>query len=157
MSTLLSNIEGCLACDLLAGRVELPGGLIHRTDFWVVEHCLGPFPVGTLVIKPLRHVLLYADLTEVEAVEYGPLLRDVARTVREITAADQIYVCLWSHKDWVPGHIHFVVQPVWNQQGEQFAAPGPYLQVEMFARDQRPSQEEIDYVAKQARQRLSRS
>lgn len=32
--------DGCLACDLAAGRRPLPGGRIFRTEFWLV----GDFP-----------------------------------------------------------------------------------------------------------------
>ncbi|MEU2423223.1 hypothetical protein ABZ619_19740 [Streptomyces sp. NPDC007851] len=37
----------CLACGLMAGRVPLPGGCVLRTEFWVVEHCVGPLGLGT--------------------------------------------------------------------------------------------------------------
>ena len=35
------DVAGCLACDLTAGRLPLPGGRIHETDYWIVEHCVG--------------------------------------------------------------------------------------------------------------------
>ncbi len=54
------------ACDLAAGRIDLPGGRIHATPGWVVEHCLGPLGVGTLIVKPVRHVVSAAELTDVE-------------------------------------------------------------------------------------------
>jgi hypothetical protein len=50
-------MNDCLACDLTEGRVPLPGGLIHETSRWRVEHCVGPLGVGTLIVKPKRHVL----------------------------------------------------------------------------------------------------
>ncbi len=48
----VDDIVGCFVCDLSHGRVHLPGGSIHRTDHWVVEHCAGPLGVGTLIVKP---------------------------------------------------------------------------------------------------------
>ena len=59
-------MEGCLACDLAAGRQELPGGRIYQTEHWLVEHCVGPLPVGTLVLKPRRHCLHIWDLKDAE-------------------------------------------------------------------------------------------
>jgi ATP adenylyltransferase len=50
-------VEGCLACDLYGGRVDLPGGVIHDSSRWVVEHTVGPLGVGTLIVKPRRHVV----------------------------------------------------------------------------------------------------
>ena len=82
------DVEGCLACDLTAGRKDLPGGRIYANKHWVVESCVGPLPVGTLIIKPLRHVLTFPDLTEQEAAEYGPLLHKVSRVVKELAKAE---------------------------------------------------------------------
>ena len=43
-------MDGCLACDLATGRVELPGGEILVTDHWIVEHCVGPLGVGLVLV-----------------------------------------------------------------------------------------------------------
>ncbi len=61
------NVEGCLACDLNSGRQELPGGRIHTTAYWAVEHCVGPLGVGALIVNPLRHTLNVADKTAEES------------------------------------------------------------------------------------------
>src|SRR5438477_11512457 len=103
-------MEGCIACDLAEGRHPLPGGRIWENDHWLVEHCVGPLGVGALVAKPRRHVTRIADLSVSEAAELGPLLRRTAAVVDSLTAADQIYVCLWSHAGGEPAPIHFVVQ-----------------------------------------------
>lgn len=121
----------CLACDLTAGEVPLPGGLIFETIGWRVEHCVGPLGVGTLVVKPKRHVLHLADLTDGEALEMGPLLRTSATAVGELTEATQVYVCLWSHG---PVHIHYVVQPALPDTIAEFGVYGPRMQAAMFAR-----------------------
>ena len=60
----------CIACDLTAGAEDLPGGRIHETTGWVVEHCIGPLGVGTLIVKPKRHVVHVADLTQSEATKW---------------------------------------------------------------------------------------
>ena len=57
----------CMACDLTAGALPLPGGEILRTGAWTVEHCVGPLGLGALVVKPIRHVLHVADLTAAES------------------------------------------------------------------------------------------
>jgi hypothetical protein len=41
--------DDCLACDLASGRRPLPGGLIHSTESWLVEHCVGPLGLGDIV------------------------------------------------------------------------------------------------------------
>ncbi len=56
-----------MACDLAAGKLPLPGGRIHETAHWLVEHCIGPLGLGTLIVKPRRHVTKVADLAHEEA------------------------------------------------------------------------------------------
>ena len=127
-------MDGCLACDLASGRRPLPGGLIHRTRFWLVEHCVGPLGLGALVVKPTRHVTAVADLTDSEAGELGPLLRKASKVATQLAGAEQVYNCLWSHAGGVPVHIHYVVQPVTHAQMVSFGADGygPALQSAMF-------------------------
>ena len=132
-------MDGCIACDLMDGRMALPGGRIHETDHWVVEHCIGPLPVGTLILKPRRHCLHIWDLTDPEVTELGPLLRRTSGVVSQIVEADQVYSLLWSHMDGQPGHIHFVLQPARNQD---------------WGKDikwDRPQAKEIEPVAERAR------
>ena len=119
----------CLACDLTSGRAEVPGGLIFETPAWRVEHCVGPLGVGTLVVKPKRHVRGLAGLDRGEAHQMGPLLWNTAAAVEQLTEAEQVYVCLWSHG---PVHLHYVVQPELSQVTERFGGHGPHLQAAMF-------------------------
>ena len=121
----------CLACDLTSGEAELPGGMIVETPGWRVEHCVGPLGIGTLVVKPKRHVTAIADLSGGEAGEMGPLLWRAASVVGALTSASQVYVCLWSHG---PVHVHFVVQPELREALAEFEAHGPRLQAAMFTR-----------------------
>jgi diadenosine tetraphosphate (Ap4A) HIT family hydrolase len=143
---------GCIACDLTEGRRALPGGRIHATACWVVEHCVGPLGVGTLLVKPFRHCVAVADLTTVEAAELGPLLHEVSRCVHELNRADQVYVCLWSHAGWEPAHIHFVIQPAWRGQSKIHSLPGPAMQSEMFRENEFPDPERTVEFCDRARQ-----
>ncbi len=147
-------MDPCLACDLTAGRRPLPGGSVHRRGGWAMEHCVGPLGVGTLVVKPVRHVLGVDELTDAEASALGPLLRDTSRIVRELTGAEQVYHCLWSHSGGRPGHVHVVVQPVTRAQVDAEGAYGPALQVAMFARGHAPDAAEVEVFAERARSRF---
>jgi diadenosine tetraphosphate (Ap4A) HIT family hydrolase len=148
------EIEGCLACDLTAGRRELPGGTILRTEHWAVEHCIGPLGVGTLIVKPLRHVVHFAELAADEIAEFGPLLRRVAEGVLEECQADQTYICQWSHAGWQPGHIHFVVQPAFDREHERYEKPGPFMQVRMFDEGTMWSEDAVESYCRAMRERL---
>jgi diadenosine tetraphosphate (Ap4A) HIT family hydrolase len=131
-------VEGCLACDLTEGREEPPGGCIFEDERLLVEHCVGPLGVGTLLVKPRRHVVRVAELTEAEAAGIGTALLHASMVIEELLHPDQTYVCLWSHAGGTPGHVHWVVQPVIRAQMSEFGAHGPALQVAMFARGELP-------------------
>src|SRR5262249_4092639 len=75
------NGEGCLACDALAGRVDVPGGTITATEHWQAEHCLGPFGVGAVVVKTKEHVGDLWHLPDAAAAELGPLLRCISGAI----------------------------------------------------------------------------
>ena len=130
--------EPCLACEVNEGRLPAPGGVILDTGRWVVDHTIGTLGVGTLIVKPRRHVVHVGDLDEAEAAELGPLLQRVAAAVAEIAQPSQVYVCLWSHMRRVPGHVHFVVQPISETAMAAFDLHGPALQAALFKRGEAP-------------------
>jgi diadenosine tetraphosphate (Ap4A) HIT family hydrolase len=144
-------VEGCLSCDLAEGRVALPGGVIHETAGWFVEHTVGPFNVGTLILKPKRHVTRVSELTEAEADELGPLLRRSAAVVEELVRPEQVYTCLWSHAGGTPVHIHYLIQPATRELMDRYGDYGPHLQVAMFDADVRAPDAEIAAFADRAR------
>jgi diadenosine tetraphosphate (Ap4A) HIT family hydrolase len=146
----------CLACDVTAGRVAAPGGAIVETAHWVVDHCVGPLGVGTLIVRPRRHVLRVGELFAEEARELGPLLQRVAAAVDELAAPSQVYVSLWSHEGREPGHVHFVVQPVTHELMERYDAFGPRLQSAMFERGELPDPADAAAFAECARELLAR-
>jgi diadenosine tetraphosphate (Ap4A) HIT family hydrolase len=148
---LSGDVPGCIACDLTAGREPLPGGVIADSGSWHVEHCVGPLGVGTLIVKPVRHVLHVADLTAEEAVELGPLLQKAASIVTELVQPEQVYVCLWSHAGGEPGHIHFVVQPVSRELMTRHGAYGPGLQMAMFQAGEPLPEDEVEAFCDRAR------
>jgi diadenosine tetraphosphate (Ap4A) HIT family hydrolase len=147
-------VEGCFACDLAEGRADLPGGPIYDTGRWLVEHCVGPLGVGTLIVKPRRHVVHVWELDDDEARELGPLLQRVAAVVAELTEPDQVYVGLWSHRGGRPVHIHFVVQPVTRALMDEIGDYGPHLQTVMFDRAVDPPRDEVEAFAERVRARL---
>lgn len=144
------GVQGCLACDLAEGRIPLPGGVIYESRHWFVEHCVGPLGVGTLIVKPKRHVVHVAGLEGDEAAELGPLLQRTAAVVTELSSPDQVYVCLWSHQGGTPVHIHFVVQPVTSEERDRLGG-GAYLQAAMFEANELPGTGAVSAYAARAR------
>jgi diadenosine tetraphosphate (Ap4A) HIT family hydrolase len=145
------SVAGCLACDLASGRRPLPGGVIHERDGWLVEHCVGPLGVGTLVVKPRRHLTRVTDLDTEEVAALGPMLARTAQVVTALTHPEQVYVALWSHAGGVPGHIHFVIQPVTSATRAAHGGNyGPTLQLAMFEANVAPDLSEVEAFAARA-------
>ena len=143
-------MSDCETCASIAER-SVAGGCIHETSGWFVDHCVGPLGVGTLIVKPKRHLVHVADLDATEAAELGALLQQATGVVTELVEPDQVYVTLWSHAGGEPGHIHFVVQPVTRAQVDELGLYGPRLQVEMFGRNEAPDPEAAAAFAERAR------
>jgi diadenosine tetraphosphate (Ap4A) HIT family hydrolase len=143
-------MSDCLACESIAAGTA-PGGCIHETSRWFVDHCVGPLGVGTLIVKPKRHLVHVADLDDSESGELGGLLRQASAVVTDLVQPDQVYVTLWSHAGGVPVHIHFVVQPVTKGRMDEYGLYGPRLQVEMFGRNVAPDPNAATAFAERAR------
>jgi diadenosine tetraphosphate (Ap4A) HIT family hydrolase len=151
----MDDVEGCLACDLTAGRRELPGGRLHETRHWIVEHCVGPLGLGALIVKPRRHVVTVGALHEAEAADLGAVLRKSASVVDSLCAPEQVYVGLWSHAGRARVHIHFVVQPATTELIDEIGDYGPHLQAGLFERDVLPTPAEVEAFCLTAREAFS--
>lgn len=149
--------SACMACRFIHGDEPLPGGTLLRTAKWVVQHSKGPLGMGTLAVMPVRHVLHVSELTGSESAELGPLLQRTSAAVTAVMNPEQVYVCLWSHADAVPGHLHFVVQPACRSDMTRHNAYGPVLQLAMFEADRIPSEAAVEEVCTRLRAELGAS
>ena len=128
----------CLTCDLTARARPLPGRIVTATGRWVVDHCLGPLGIGTLVAAPKRHVVRVADLNDEEASELGPLLK-TASILTELTAPEQRYVCASSHGSDEATHLHWIIQSVGAEIVQRYGSlRSQALQAAMVVADEHP-------------------
>ncbi len=121
------SVEGCLACDVLAGRVEVPGGTIDETMHWHADHCIGPFGVGAVVVKSKEHVSDLWRLSDEAVAELGPFLRRISGALVDGLGAERAYLTMWVDKP--PLHVHLVVYPRWASDDKR----GWDLDVERWA------------------------
>jgi diadenosine tetraphosphate (Ap4A) HIT family hydrolase len=88
--------EECIACRLHKGELSAPGGPILRNHLWVLEHIIEPIPMaGWLVLKPVRHVESFAELTLEEASSFGPLTRRITMAMTEVIRPAKIYLSMY--------------------------------------------------------------
>jgi diadenosine tetraphosphate (Ap4A) HIT family hydrolase len=105
----MKNVENCLACDTLSGKIVPPGGVIYADEYWQVDHALPPIWVpGLLVIKLRRHCEHLAELSPAEAAAFGPFIQQISRVLQEVTKAQKIHVA--SYGEGIR-HMHFLVTP----------------------------------------------
>jgi len=103
--------QECLTCRLNQGEGRAPGGVTYEDHLWRLEHAIEPIPlVGWLVLKPLRHVEQFADLSEDEVAAFGPLTRRIAQAMTEVLHPEKIYLTLYAEG---PGfaHLHVHIIP----------------------------------------------
>lgn len=106
-------MASCVTCDLVRRRDqgEAPGwDRIRRTPRWDVVHAFGTSVEGWLVLVVRRHITAVAELTEAEAAELGPLLREVSRAVQAVVGCDKTYVAQFAEHPQHP-HVHVHVIP----------------------------------------------
>jgi diadenosine tetraphosphate (Ap4A) HIT family hydrolase len=84
--------EACTACDLLAGRRTVPGGLVHREGGFVLHALADPSPLaGWLVLTSERHARAWYDLPPEELSALGPLAARAMAAQRAALGAEHVY------------------------------------------------------------------
>ncbi len=152
------DVVGCMGCDLLAGRRDLPGGIVHETVSWVVNHAVGPMNLGTLIVGPRAHVVAVADLDDTAVAELGPILRDTARVVEALCQPEQTYVCSWAHGTDGRKHLHIAVQPVTAAVVARHGGlRSEQLQARMLATGDQPGRVDVERFCERARALFRRS
>jgi diadenosine tetraphosphate (Ap4A) HIT family hydrolase len=142
----------CLACQILAGEVTVPGGIIAENEWWIADHCLGPYGLGAIVIKTKAHRSNLWELTPEESTSLGPFMQDISEAVAKALEAERVYVSLWV--DQPPYHVHFVLQPRYPGKRE-LGLKGLELQV-FRGLSQPPTEAEMAAAAHRIRAYLQR-
>ena len=101
----------CMTCHLTTIRQQEPlCERIFETEHWRVVHAFNTSLLGWLVVVSMRHVESFVELTEEEALSFGPFLHRVSRALQEVTGAAKTYTVLFAEKS-EHQHVHFHVIP----------------------------------------------
>ena len=147
------DVAGCLGCDLAAGRLRSPGGILYETPSWLVNHVVGAMNLGTLIAAPREHIVAVAHLDGAAAAELGPVLRTAACVVEALCEPEQTYVCLWSHGPDARKHLHFAIQPVTAAVLARYGGlRAEQLQARMLVSGDRPDAAEVERFCERARE-----
>jgi diadenosine tetraphosphate (Ap4A) HIT family hydrolase len=100
----------CGTCRANRGELAVPGGVVYDDGLWRAEHAIEPIPmVGWLVLKPLRHVETFADLTVEEALGFGTITHRLARALTAELGATKVYLSLYAEAEhFAHVHVHLI-------------------------------------------------
>ena len=149
-------VAACLTCRITRGDIPSPGGVIYEDDLWQLQHDIEPVSlVGWLILKPLRHVEAFADLTEREAATFGPLTRHVTRAMTEVLHPAKIYLSLYAEAQGF-AHLHVHLIPRYADTPPERRGPHifDYMRERGANAHDRAKTAEVERVAAAIRRRL---
>jgi diadenosine tetraphosphate (Ap4A) HIT family hydrolase len=98
-----------MACDIVAGKIIQPGGVIYEDAYWHVDSAKHSKTWrGFLMIKLKRHCVHLADLTPPEAAALGTVIQVTNQALMDVIHPAKIYLCSFGDGN---SHIHFWVLP----------------------------------------------
>lgn len=112
----------CYSCRKAAEVDAAPREQVLRTRHWTVAHAFDSGLRGWLVLLPLRHVTALHELSPDEAVELGPLLRELSTALHDVVACEKTYVMLFAEAEGF-AHLHFHVVPRMRDQPDELRGP----------------------------------
>jgi diadenosine tetraphosphate (Ap4A) HIT family hydrolase len=88
----MNGSQPCPACELVAGRRAVPGGILWRGDGFALHALTDPTPLpGWLVLTSERHARAWYDLDPAELAGLGPAAARVMAAQRAALHADHVY------------------------------------------------------------------
>lgn len=150
--------SGCHTCDLVerrdAGHAPL-WDCIVRTQSWDVVHCNNTSLLGWLILVARRHIAAVDEMTEEEASELGPLIRQVSIVLKELTGCIKTYVVQFAEAAG-HNHVHFHIVPRLPDQLDAHRGPGIFARLGV-SQEERLSESVMDEFASGVRDRLRES
>ena len=85
---------------------------IHRSTRWDVVHAFDTAVEGWLVLVVRRHTTAVAELTDGEAAELGPLIKEVSSALHHVLDCEKTYVAQFAEDPQHPHvHVHVIPRP----------------------------------------------
>ena len=122
-------MSACVTCELVARRdlgEAPPWDHIHRTAWWDLAHAFGTSVEGWLVLVLRRHETSLANLTDDEAAEVGPLVKQASAALEAVLGCPKTYVAQFAEAADHP-HVHVHVIARHRDQPAEWKGPGIFL------------------------------
>jgi len=108
-----AEMARCPMCRGAAADEELERIQVWEDELWRLTLGLAAETPGFAYLEPKRHIRFVTELDGAEAASFGTTLARCTRTLKEITAAEVVYVYIFG--DGVP-HLHLHLAP--HRQGD---------------------------------------
>lgn len=120
-----SRRPGCFNCDLQQSADPPPRDRVLSSAHWWVGHAFNVTQPGWLVLVPTRHVTAMAELSDAEAAELGPLIRDLSRALATVTGCVKTYQMQFSEAEGYE-HLHVHLVPRLPEQPPEATGPAVF-------------------------------
>lgn len=107
---------------------------------------------GWLVLVVRRHTTAVAELTDEEAAELGPLIKEVSRAIQRVLDCAKTYVVQFAEHPQHP-HVHVHVIPRRRDLAEEYRGPGVFGLLGVTAERSVP-EERMNEIARQLQAEL---
>lgn len=139
------EFEGCMACTLNKGELELFGGVIYQNDYFMVAQDFEVPINGFIIISTKRHVSSINEFSETEKFEFVMLLDKVLKTLKDIGIAKE-FILLQGERSDV--HFHMSLFPRHDWMSEKFGrVVSSMKQIQEYAMANMRTPENIKLIA----------
>ena len=107
-----------------------------------------------MVLVVRRHITAVAELTDAEAQELGPLLKQVSQALHDVVGCAKTYVAQFAEHPLHP-HVHVHVIPRSPDQADELRGPGIFSQLGV-PEDRWVREERMDEIAVAMQRHLGR-
>lgn len=145
----------CKTCELIDRRKSGLAPLwdcIYQSSCWDVAHSYDTSLPGWLVLIARSHITSIDQLTDIEAVELGQLIRRTSIALKEVTGCVKTYVIQFAEKEEHP-HVHFHVIPRMANQPSDRNGPQIFAYLGV-PEEERVSEEVMNNIALRVRNLL---
>ena len=109
----------CLGCDIISGKITVPGGLIYQgKNFSLHQDPLIPLP-GFLVIPSHRHIASLVDMSADEGLELGELIHQARVVIQDVLGLANVTIVQEERSN----HFHLWFFPWTEDVVEQYGPP----------------------------------
>ena len=132
----------CMGCAISNRSMSVPGGFIHRTQYFCVhQDPLIPLP-GFLVIASLRHIQSISEMQDAEYEEFALLVRTAHNAIKETTKTE--YLTIVQEENSIHFHLWFFP---WTQNViEHYGQPSLAKIREIMANYRKQPTDESEWV-----------